>query len=357
MLAASIGHLPLVKLFHINYSCNDGLVAPDGQIALRLASSGGHREVVDYLPSRRAGGFLRWQTAHRKSLNRVKRALYQMYRFVKFFVWDIEKFFLWTVPKHVIVIPTKDACVYCWKNKKRFADWCICEIKKGPERAKRAAQACGRGVAKCGRGLAKIPKLVGETGKACWRGIKKIPGATVKAAKWTKEVIVDVSKACWQFLTVELPRIIKAVSKWIFQLLFVRIPKAVGIAAKWLWGGIVTICQALWNVLTRIISAIHTFIASLSFSDIVNAVKHVLTAIFVTFPQMVWAWIKGFGEMSYKAMKALFGCVGACIWWVARGIVYLVNYLPRKLWTIIVAMGESVGKGMHEILIWFRPKA
>lgn len=58
MLAASIGSLPLVKLlFKPPHSANDALVAPDGQIALRLAATAGHRAIVDYLPSRRAGGF------------------------------------------------------------------------------------------------------------------------------------------------------------------------------------------------------------------------------------------------------------------------------------------------------------
>jgi hypothetical protein len=58
MFASSIGSLPIVKLlFEAPYSAHDALVAPDGQIALRLASTtAGHRTIVEYLPARRVGG-------------------------------------------------------------------------------------------------------------------------------------------------------------------------------------------------------------------------------------------------------------------------------------------------------------
>ncbi|OBT87720.1 hypothetical protein VE02_04080 [Pseudogymnoascus sp. 03VT05] len=65
--AASLGHLVLVKLVMETYHCDDSLVAPDGQTALRLAAENRHHEVVDYLPSRRSGGFRRWKHTHRKS--------------------------------------------------------------------------------------------------------------------------------------------------------------------------------------------------------------------------------------------------------------------------------------------------
>jgi predicted metal-binding membrane protein len=79
MLAASIGSLPIVKLlFEPPYSANDALVAPDGQIALRLAAENDHRAIVDYLPSRRAGGYLRFKTHHARSIERIKNALHQI---------------------------------------------------------------------------------------------------------------------------------------------------------------------------------------------------------------------------------------------------------------------------------------
>lgn len=346
MQACTVGHLPLVKLFHQTYACDDAKIAPDGQIALRLAAASNHREIVDYLPSRRGGGFLRWKTAHEKALGRAKRAIRGMYRFVRFFVWTIPSFVLYTCPKHMIVKPTVKACKYCWANKKRFADYCVGQIKKIPGEAKRAAKACGRGIA-------KIPHLVGEAGKATWRGIKKIPGATVKAAQWMRKLIVDVAKACWEFLTIDLPKLSKRLGKYIYSLLFVRLPRAVSISAKWLWAGLLTVLTSIWNVLNRLLSAVHTFISSLS----IQGFKHVLEAIFVTFPKMLWSWIDSFGAMSWKVLKALFGGLGECVWWIGRVLLWIVEYLPVKIWEVIAAVGQSVGKGGHEILVFFKPKA
>ncbi|KFX86934.1 hypothetical protein V490_08705 [Pseudogymnoascus sp. VKM F-3557] len=83
--AASSGHIVLVKLLMETYHCDDAIVAPDGQTALRLAADNGHQKVVDYLPSRRLGGFRRWKHTHRKSLRRAKKAVSRIFEFLKFF--------------------------------------------------------------------------------------------------------------------------------------------------------------------------------------------------------------------------------------------------------------------------------
>ena len=61
MIACEKGNLPLVKLLLDVYHCDDSIIAPDGQLALRLASFFKHREIVDYLPVRRGGGMKRWK--------------------------------------------------------------------------------------------------------------------------------------------------------------------------------------------------------------------------------------------------------------------------------------------------------
>ncbi|KAM0334490.1 hypothetical protein ACHAQA_001519 [Verticillium albo-atrum] len=53
--AAADGRLSLVKLLREDFGADDGLLAPDGQIALRLAAKGKHKHVVAYLPARRLG--------------------------------------------------------------------------------------------------------------------------------------------------------------------------------------------------------------------------------------------------------------------------------------------------------------
>lgn len=293
---------------------------------------------------------MRWKTAHQKSLGRIRRAVNSIYEFIKFFVWRLPKFFLWTCPKHMLVLPVVKGCKYCWENKGRFKNYCVSEIKKIPERTSRAAKACGRGIK-------KIPGLVGDASKAVWRGVKKIPAATVKVAKWTKEAIVEAAKGVWHFITVDVPGISKMITKELFQLLFVHIPQATTVAAKWAWAGLVGITSSIWNIVTRILSIIHTFLTSLSLRDILNGIKSILEAIFVTFPKMLLKWIESFGDMSWKVLKGLFGCVGMAIWYLVRGIIWLVDYIPRQIGVICLAIGASIAKGLHEILVWFSPKA
>jgi hypothetical protein len=170
MLAASMGSLPIVKLlFKPPYSANDALVASDGQIALRLAAENDHRAIVDYLPSRRAGGFLRFQTHNARSIARIKRALRQIVEFIKLFLWYPPKFFVWDIPKHLLVLPVVRSCRWCWVNKKRFGLWCKHQLTEMPRR-----------VVNFGKAAWKTAKMVR---KAVWDVVKKVPKAVWNAAK------------------------------------------------------------------------------------------------------------------------------------------------------------------------------
>lgn len=44
------------------------------ELALRLAADNGHREIADFLPLWRGGGWRRWKTRHAKAVDRAKRA-------------------------------------------------------------------------------------------------------------------------------------------------------------------------------------------------------------------------------------------------------------------------------------------
>lgn len=338
-VAASAGHLPLVKLFMEVYHCDDSLIAPDGQIALRLAATNDHREVVDYLPARRGGGFLRWKAQHQIAIQRYKRALKSIYAFIKFFVWDVEKFLLWTCPKHMIVKPLMKSCNWCWENRKGFVPWCKRQVLATPERVKKAGNWIGNGVKK--------------SGKWVWGGVKKVPKA-----------VADAGKAVWKFGTVTLPKCLKKLGKWLWNLITTRIPRAIAIAGKWIWGGVASAGKALWNVILKLASLLHTafsavvtFFRELTLKDIWDGFCSFLKAIFVTFPKTLWKWIETFGDESYKFMKTILGELGECIWWIICILGYLVVYVPSKLWEVIQSMGQSFAKAWYEVLVWFRPKA
>jgi hypothetical protein len=327
-LAASIGHLQLVKLLLETYHCDDSQIAPDGQIALRLAAENGHREVVAYLPSRRGGGFLRWKTQHQKAIRRAKRALSKVIRVGKFFVWDVPKFIIWSVPKHLVVEPLAKGCRWCWENRKNFGPWCRHQAQQVPVR-----------LARFGRWL--------------WKGVQKVPGA----AK-------DAGKAVWKFGTETLPRWLRRKALWVWSLLTKRIPKAVVIIAKWMWAGLSSIGKAFWDVILKAVSLLHTvfeavitFLRNLTLKDIWDGFCHLLRAIFVNFPKTIWSWILQFGETSLKFMKIVFGTAGEITWWIIVGIGWLILYVPKKLWVVLQSFGGSFGKAWYEVLVFVKPKA
>jgi hypothetical protein len=329
MFAASIGSLPIVKLlFEPPYSANDALIAPDGQIALRLAAAAGHRTIVEYLPSRRAGGFLRWKTHNAVALARIKSALRKIRSFIEFFVWDLPRFFVWSIPKHLVVLPIVRSCKWCWGNRKKFGAWCKHQITEMPGRVVRA-------------------------GKWVWKGVKKIPKAIKKTGK-----------ELWKFGTQTLPRWIKKLALWFWDLITVRIPKAIVIAAKWIWSGISSLGKAAWGVIRKVASFLHTilqaivtFLRNLTLRDIWNGFCDVLRAIFVTFPATLWSWIQRFADASYEVMSALFGWVGELLWCLVYGVQWLVLYIPSKLWIILRSLGGSVARGWSEFMVWINPKS
>jgi hypothetical protein len=318
--AASIGHLVLVKLLMEQYHCDDSLIAPDGQIALRLAAENGHREVVDYLPARRGGGFRRWKHKNKNAIRRAKKAAKGIYKFVKFFVWDIEKFFLWSVPKHLIVKPLIEGSLWCWKHRAEFGPWCVHQLREMPERGIRFVKWIGR--------------TIGRIGKWLWKVI------------------------------LEIPKLIKDLAAWIWKLVTVNLPKAVALLAHWVAAGFTSVAKVVWNAILKIISflstvvvAIMSFFRNLTLRDIWNGFCDASRAVFVTLPKLIGSWIMAFGDGSYKMMKLVLGELGHILWYFGYSLLWVVTYLPRKLWVILQSLGSLTGKAGYEVRVWMNPKA
>jgi hypothetical protein len=60
---------------------DDAIIAPDGAMALRLAVQYGYREIVDYLPARRGGAWLRFKTERAYSMRMIKSASRKIFGF------------------------------------------------------------------------------------------------------------------------------------------------------------------------------------------------------------------------------------------------------------------------------------
>jgi hypothetical protein len=319
-LAASMGHLILVKLLMEQYHCDDSLIAPDGQIALRLAAENGHREVVDYLPSRRGGGFRRWKHKNKTAIRRAKRAAAGIGTFVKFFVWDIEKFFLWSVPKHLIVKPLVKTSTWCWKHRMEFGPWCL-------------------------------------------RQTRELPRRVVELGTWIGKAVKGIAKWLWRVM-LKIPKAIKDIAVWIWELITIRLAKAVILLAHWVGSGLSSVAKVVWNAILKIVSflstvvtAIISFFRGLTLKDIWNGFCDALRAVFVALPKLIWSWIMSFGDASYKMMKLILGELGEILWYIGYGLWWVVMFIPRKLWIMLQSFGSVIAKAGYEVRVWMDPKA
>ena len=379
MLAASMGSLPIVKLlFEPPYSADDALVAPDGQIALRLASDNNHRPIVDYLPSRRAGGYLRFKTHHARSFRRIKKAFRQIWAVIKFFIWDVPKFFVWELPKLLVVLPVVRLCKWCWANRKKFGPWLKHQLTEMPKRIARFGKAVWRTTKKvgswCKHQITEMPKRVARFGKAVWRTTKKVgswckhqitemPKRVARFGKAVWNAAKKAPKVIWEAIK-EVWKAIRDIGKALWKLLTVRIPNAILTALKWIWEGISSLARAIGDIFLKIASFLHavleaiiSFLRNVTLRDIWNAFCDILRAVFVTLPQTLWSWIQAFGEASYRFMKALFGCFGEALWWICVLLKDIIIYLPVRIGIILLSLGNSLAKAFSEIMVWINPKA
>ncbi|KAK3899086.1 hypothetical protein C8A05DRAFT_46759 [Staphylotrichum tortipilum] len=318
MAAAAQGKLALVKLLKEDFGADDALIAPDGQMALRLAADAGWREVVDYLPARRGGAWRRWQTHHHVAVRRVRAAAKSVYTFCEIIFWHVPRFFVWSVPKHLVVRPLWKGCKFCWTNKHKFGGWCKAQAKAFPGRAQRA-------------------------GKALWKAAKKVP------------------KALWRGVKA-VPRLVERLLKWVWTVIK-RIPAAMKKLAGWLWDSLKRAGKAVAHVFLRAVAAIHTAVAAvLDFfrnikpKDVWNGVCDVADAVFRGLPRVCGKILLSFLAVIAGTIIAVFGLAGKIIVFLAQALWYLALYIPRHLGEILAGIWTSIAKGYHEILVWINPK-
>ncbi|KIM49659.1 hypothetical protein M413DRAFT_438827 [Hebeloma cylindrosporum] len=355
MYAASTGSLPIVKLLlEPPYSANEALVAPDGQIALRLASAGGHRTIVDYLPSRRAGGFLRWRTHNAAAIARMKVALRKLYHFIKFFVWDVPKIFVWNIPKHVVVLPVVRSCKWCWANRKKIGGWCKHQITEMPKRVARAGKWVWKGVK-------KIPKAVKATGKGLWKfGTQTLPRWIKELFLWFWDLIsvripkaaVNVAKWFWNLITVHIPNASVAIAKWFWNLITVHIPKATVDVAKWIWNLItvhipnasVAVAKWIWNLISVHIPNASIAVAKWIWNLISVRIPHAI----VVLAKWIWSGISSLGKAAWDVVRKLVSFLHTVLQAIAT---FLRSLKLRDIWNGFVDVLRAIFVTIPAILL------
>ncbi len=313
MLAAGRGSLSLVKLLHeAPYCANDALVAPDGQIALRLAAAGGHGAVVAYLPPRRAGGFLRFKAANASNIARTKKAARGILTFFRVALWEIPRFLLWCLPKDGVVLPFVQSFKWCLEHRSNFARWCRYQ-------------------------LADFPRKLQQTGKAAVRAVKNAPVFVAKAGRRS--------------------------GKWTWTLCTVRIPRATAIALPWIWSGLRTLGVTTWNIITLTVTFMHIVcLAAVTFRglrlrDIWHVIYEILYIILVTLPAAYSSWTWNFRRVSYRIMGALLGKFGEDLWEISMALgECVIFYVPMKIWVMLQSVGSALAIASHEVMVWINPK-
>ncbi|KAG4253614.1 hypothetical protein FPRO03_07574 [Fusarium proliferatum] len=310
MVAAERGHLALVKVLIEDYGAKHDIIAPDGAIALRLAASNRHREIVHYLPTIRGGAWKRWATVHKKQMDRVRRAVNRIVKFVRILIWDLPKLLAWDAPKEI--------CRAAWRRRHRVKTF----FKQLPGKVKDA--------------ILGIPSTLKHAAKEVWKGIKELPSLL-------KGLVKAIFKVFWKVLT--------------------GIPGAVMFVLKWIGNGLKGIGEAILNIFVKLFSLLHTatmavvtFLRGITLGDVWNGFCHLVRAIFVGAPKAIGAFLVAFGKTSYDVLKTIFGTLGECIWWLCAGVYWLIRYIPRRMWTMIEAMGTSLVKAWEEIMVFLNPK-
>lgn len=293
--AAEAGHLAVVKVLVEECGADDGLVAPDGALALRLAADGGHREIVAYLPARRGGGWRRWKVKHAKQMRRAARALRGIGTFGYYVIVTPPKLLLWHTPR------------WAWQNRARVGGWLV----------------------KTARG---IPRVLGKVPGYAWRVIKAVPEACEYAAK-----------AAWRVLC-GVPKVLVLILKWI-QTGAVRVGQSV-----------VHAVQKMASVMHTIFSAVVSFFKRITLRDVWRGVVVAAHAVFVDLPKALGKFAADAGEVTYKCLKVLFGGLGMCVYYAGVGLFWLAMYVPKKLVDIVTALGRSVANFFREVMVHIDPK-
>lgn len=402
MLAAADGRLAIVKLL-MDAGADDGIIAPDGQMALRLAADGGHREIVDYLPLRRGGALRRWMVHNGQALDRIQRAADALYRFVKAFVWVIPKFFLFDLP-NMTLKGMASLAKWTWKKVRPYGSQLRAAIARLPDHLRAAAQWLWRslqrlpgilktGVEATGRWLkaavqhtwaivqelpAALASIAHQAGKATWRAAKwcghqviAMPSYVVAAARWTRDAAVTAGRWAGR-ATIAISRFVRSaiitVAKFLWRAIC-ALPAAVSMVWKWLKTSATAIGRALVALLATPIALLHT--AALAVVSLIRRARSVTLAdlwaglvavarAVIDLPRQVWRAFKSAVEMGLEVSGKVFGVLGAILYIIVVGIAWgaawLALFIPRQVLKMLKAVASSLSKGGHEVAVWINPK-
>ncbi|KAJ0107768.1 hypothetical protein J7T55_000030 [Diaporthe amygdali] len=306
MLAAAMGNLVLVKLLMEEHGTDDALVGPAGEIVLRLAAEGGHRDVVRYLPARRAGAWRRLK--HSKEVKRARRAVAAAGRIVGFLGWTLPRFLLWEFPREV--------AKWAWRHRRLFGELCVRLIKGVPEGLMVIAKATYRLIE-------GFPTSLMSIFKAVYLQLKGLP-----RLGW--QVVIWISKA--------LPRAWKVVRKWLVD------------GARAIGGAIAFGAVRLVSLLHSLFAAVISRLKETKLKDLGHDLLVAVDALFNKLPREIWSFVSQLVAVSWRALNAFFW--NDCVWLLLE----VVCFVPRTFWSMLESLLACVGRGLDELITLLNPK-
>ena len=315
MVAAAQGDLPTVKWLMEGYGADDSLVAPDGQLALRLAAEAGHEHVVAYLPTRRGGMYRRWKTKQAKHLSRIRRIFSNLGWIVKVVLYDAPKFLI----RELIVDPLRGAVKWSWKNRHYFLPFVKRQITDFPEKTFKMVQ-------RIASWISKLPTKIKTIAERTWQTLRSWPGEIQRFVRR----IPGALKIAWTYIT--------------------EVAKTMGNAVK-------QVLDKIFSLLHTAISAIFTFFRHLTLGNLITAIADLLEAVFVSFPVKIWSLVEKAWEAGADIMNHFFGLAGWVLWLVGYGLFRLVVFLPEQLLRVCGIFAQMAVVSWRELRVWWDPKA
>ncbi|KAI5851498.1 hypothetical protein DFP73DRAFT_523684 [Morchella snyderi] len=332
MAACQRNHLPIARLLlETPYNADPGLVAEDGQHALRLASTSGSREIVKLLPSLRAGGWKRLKYRSKPHVAKIKKTAQVIYETCKFVVFDVPKFVVCKLP-YAIYVAGKYFARLLWSCAKEIGSWAI----KLPVRIYKL--------------LISIPGVI-------WRGVKAVPGVLKKFFMSTlpriikalfevsRDIVVAIGKCSWFF------------TKWLLKTIFVQIPKLIfeGIIA--IFNQVKNFGKWLLDLLASFASLLHTFfewiVRNCTWQNVMQGLKLTLKFFFIDIPVGLWNAMRMVYSGLEHFLKGIFGCF-SCLF---LAIIKMILWFPKKLMNIVVSSGKIFSGAWKEFRVLIDPKA
>ena len=315
MIAAAQGDLPTVKWLMEGYGASDAIIAPDGQLALRLAAEAGHEHVVAYLPIRRGGVYLRWKTKQAKLLARIRRLFRELAYVAECVVYHIPR---WLISE-LILRPVRRAIKWCWTRKHLIVPLLRREVAEMPRRVRRSLQ-------KMLGWVGKVPAKIMGAAKRIWGWVLALPERirnTIKLIPGALQIVWHYVKDC----------------------------------AKTVWEAVRLVLERVASLLHTVVSAVVTFFRYLTLANLWTAALDLLEAVVVTLPVKLWQLVDKVWEVGFKLAKRFFGNVGWVLWLIVYALWRVVIFLPEQLGRVVGAVGEMVVVSWRELRVWWNPKA